>query len=244
MIMPVKEINLRSQLTAHLFDAILRGDLKPGERIVEGSLARRLEVAQTTLREALQELEYRYLLTKSGRLGTFVNDLSVKDVEDIYMVRLALEPVAGSLASACMREDHFRELEDILDRMRRAGKARDLVDLVKLDLKFHQLIWSFSGNHSIERALNAVCQPLFVSYMMRISSAEVYNIEKDLEKHSVLIEALRSRTAPRVEESFRQVMDAFRSLDVRNQETWLRDRTQPLGKENTRQRRRRGVITA
>jgi DNA-binding GntR family transcriptional regulator len=243
MITPVKEINLRNQLTAHLFDAILRGDLKPGERIVEGSLARRLEVAQTTLREALQELEYRYLLTKSGRLGTFVNDLSVKDVEDIYMVRLALEPVAGSLASLRMHEDHFRELQDILNRMRQAGKTRDLVDLVKLDLKFHQLIWSFSDNRSIERALNAVCQPLFVSYMMRISSAEVYDIEKDLEKHSVLIEALRSRMAPQVEESFRQVMEAFRNVDVRNQEIWLRDRTQPPGKENARQRRRRAVTT-
>jgi DNA-binding GntR family transcriptional regulator len=243
MITPVKEINLRNQLTAHLFDAILRGDLKPGERIVEGSLARRLEVAQTTLREAMQELEYRYLLTKSGRSGTFVNDLSVKDVEDIYMVRLALEPVAGSLASARMHRDHLRELQDILDRMREAGKTRDLVDLVKLDLKFHQLIWSFSGNRSIERALNAVCQPLFVSYMMRISSAEVYDIEKDLEKHWVLIEALRSRTASRVEESFRQVMEAFRNVDVRNQETWLRDRTQPPGKEIARQRRTRAMIT-
>src|SRR2546422_2356219 len=67
MLAPVKRSSLRTHLTSQLFDAILRGELRPGERIVEGKLARELGVAQSTLREALQQLEYQGLVTKSDR---------------------------------------------------------------------------------------------------------------------------------------------------------------------------------
>ena len=59
MLKPITNGGLRSRLTEQLFDAILRGDLAPGARIVEGKLARQLSVSQSTLREALQELTPR-----------------------------------------------------------------------------------------------------------------------------------------------------------------------------------------
>ena len=105
MVLPVKRTNLRADITALLFDAILRGELGPGQRILEGKLARELGVAQSTLREALQQLEHQGLVRKSDRRGTFVTKLGVNDLEDLYLVRLELEPLAASLACADMNSE-------------------------------------------------------------------------------------------------------------------------------------------
>lgn len=216
MVLALERGTLRTHLTSHLFDAILRGELRPGERIVEGKLARELGVAQSTLREALQQLEHQGLVTKSDRKGTFVTKLTVRDMEDLYLVRLQLEPIAAALACQKMKGEHFRELAGVLERMRSAGKRRAFVELLKSDLAFHQLIWRFSGNPYLERALNAVCPPLFASYMIRLESGESYDFVKDYEEHTDLIEALRKGRPKLVREAFAAITEVFHSQDVEN----------------------------
>ena len=144
MLKPITSGSLRTRLSEWLFDAILRGDLAPGERIVEGRLARQLEVAQTTLREALQQLEHQGLVTKSERRGNFVTRLTVEDMEDIYVVRRELEPIAAGLAHQRMTSEDHRHLAHLLDEMRRASEQRDYQRLLKLDMSFHQFIWRLS----------------------------------------------------------------------------------------------------
>ena len=100
MMLQIAKKNLRRQLADRLFEAILEGELRPGERLAEVRLARQLGVGQSTLREALQELEYRGLLTKNENRGTFVTKLTTQKVNEIYAVRLELEPLAASLAAA------------------------------------------------------------------------------------------------------------------------------------------------
>ncbi len=214
MLEPIHRGNLRTRLTAWLFDAILRGDLAPGARIVEGKLARQLEVAQTTLREALQELEHQGLVTKSERRGNFVTRLTPKDMEDIYVVRLALEPVAAALAHSRMTSDDHRQLAHILDEMRNASQRREYLQVLKLDMSFHQLIWRLSGNRSVEKALNVVCPPLFANYMIRISSGELYDFEKDHEEHVALLDTLKKGGSGEVREAFRAMVEIFRIQDV------------------------------
>ena len=96
MIRLPKRSNLATQITEGLFDAILRGELKPGEQIIETKMAKQLGVGQSTFREALQALEHRGLVTKNR--NTFVTELTVQDVEVLFAVRLELEPLAASLA--------------------------------------------------------------------------------------------------------------------------------------------------
>lgn len=214
MLEPIHSGSLRTRLTAWLFDAILRGDLAPGERIVEGKLARQLEVAQTTLREALQELEHQGLVTKSERRGNFVTRLTPKDMEDIYVVRLALEPVAAALAQPRMTADDHRQLAHVLDEMRRASERQEYLQVLKLDMSFHQLIWRLSGNRSVEKALNVVCPPLFANYLIRISSGDLYDFEKDHEEHVALLATLKKGGPDEVREAFRAMVEIFHVQDV------------------------------
>ena len=216
MLAPVQRSNLRSHITAHLFDAILHRELRPGERIIEGKYARGLGVAQSTFREALQELEHQGLVTKSDRRGTFVTKLSVSDVDDLYVVRLELEPLAAALASQRMTREHFRHLEDILRRMKDFGRRRDFVQLLKTDLRFHQSIWKFSGNQYVEKALNVVCPPLFASYMIRAVSGDLYDYTNDHDEHVAMLAALKKGGPPQVAIAFRSMVEVFRIQDVEN----------------------------
>ena len=216
MIAPLKRGSLRRRLAAHLYDAILKGELRPGERIVEGKLARQLSVAQGSLREALQELEHQGLLTKHDHRGTFVSKLTGSEIEDIYVVRRQLEPLAAELARRRATPEELAQVQSLVDKMEAAGQQHRYVELLKTDLAFHQLIWKLSGNQSIERVLNAICPPLFACYLIKASSGDPYNRAKDLEEHRTLANALCEGKPEQARKVFEEIMDVFRSEDVEN----------------------------
>jgi DNA-binding GntR family transcriptional regulator len=85
MVQPLQRGILRKRLATHLFDAILRAELHPGQRIVEGKLARQLGVAQGSLREALQVLEHQGLVRKEDNPGTFVTKLNFHRPSGAYL---------------------------------------------------------------------------------------------------------------------------------------------------------------
>jgi DNA-binding GntR family transcriptional regulator len=214
MLKPMKRGTMRTQLSEYLTEAILHGELKPGERIVEIKLARQLGVGQSTLREALQVLEHRALITKFENRGTFVTRISTKEVESIYAIRLELEPLAAALASQRMNQADFAVLEKQLDRMHKAQQRANLIDLMKQDFSFHQLIWKLSDNLPLEKCLNLVCAPLFTFYMLRFSandfSKHTTDFRRDFEEHLELVAALKKGGSEEVKNTFRQVLDVFR----------------------------------
>jgi len=224
MIRAMKRGNMRSRLTDHLIDAILHGELRPGDRIVEGKLARQLQVGQSTLREALQELEHRGLVTKRENRGTFVTKLTTKDVEGIYAVRLELEPLAASLAHSRLTPEHAARLNHFVDMMESARLRRDLFEILRNDLAFHQHIWKLSDNTALERALNLVCAPLFAFYLLRISSGapaydfnkDAYDFSRDNQEHYALLESLKKGAAEEVRQSFREMIEGFRVRHLRH----------------------------
>lgn len=216
MVQPLKRGSLRKRIVTHLYDAILQGELHPGERIVEGKLARQLGVAQASLREALQELEHQGLVTKQDNRGTFVVQLTAADVENMYVVRQELEPLAAKFACERLTPDHLAQMVSMVDRMNAAGSKGDFVELLKTDLDFHRFIWRLSGNSSIERALNAVCPPLFASYLMRVARGSTYNQAKDVEEHRALVSAFKHGSPEKAEKVFQGIMETFRIQDVQN----------------------------
>lgn len=234
MIRPLKRGNLRERIVNHLYESILQGELRPGERIVEGKVARQLGVAQASLREALQELEHQGLVTKQDNRGTFVVQLTAIDVENMYVVRQELEPLAAKLAYARLTPEHLTRMASMVDRMSVAGLRGDFVELLKIDLDFHRFIWQLSGNNSIERALNAVCPPLFASYLMKATRGSTYNQAKDVEEHRALVGAFKLGNGDKVEKVFQNIMETFRSQDVENLRTWSDDGKAPAARVRNR----------
>ena len=109
---------LRDVVFNTLRKAILKGELKPGERLMEIALAERLGVSRTPVREAMRKLELEGLVVMIPRRGAQVANITEKDLNDVLEVRIALENL--SIENACMRmtEEQLEELWNAAKRQR------------------------------------------------------------------------------------------------------------------------------
>ena len=133
----------RSDLAAsHLRQEILDGVIPPGDLLAESAVALRLGVSRVPVREALFTLEREGLVEFSSTGRAFVKELKAEDFEELFVLRLALEPLAARLASPALRRD-----ASMLERnLAATRKARSLMEITRLDLEFHELILEASGS--------------------------------------------------------------------------------------------------
>jgi len=216
MIARLKRSSLPKRLADQILQAIQRGELRPGQRILEDKLARQLHVARTTVREALQSLERWKLVSKEEGRGTFVTALTTNDINDCYAVRLQLEPMAAALAYKRANPEQLSQLANLLAKMRGAGERRDYRELSRADMAFHQRIWKMSGNKWLESALEVVCYPLLAFQFLRLYSTPGYDFKTMAELHRPLLEAFQNGSSSEVvEKTFREMLDLFRADNAR-----------------------------
>jgi DNA-binding GntR family transcriptional regulator len=158
----LKLLNRPQAAAQALRDAILVGQLRPGDRIVENHWAATLGVGQPTIREALRELEYQGMLVKHPNRGTFVAQLSVEDYRQLIDVRMPLEKMAVGMATGHLTEEDQKELESLVEGMAASINRHDLTGFHERDVAFHRKIWEIAGNPYLAMCLEAVTFRLFV----------------------------------------------------------------------------------
>lgn len=122
---------LRDVVFNTLRQAILRGELKPGERLMEIQLANKLGVSRTPIREAIRKLELEGLVLMIPRKGAEVADITEKSLRDVLEVREALEELAVRLACDKIKEEEIEELKKRRRNLKRHWTVRMLRDLRK-----------------------------------------------------------------------------------------------------------------
>ena len=185
-----------------LRDAIIAGQLKPGERLVEQKLATSLGIGQPTLREALKELEYQGFVRKSPKKGTYVTQLSKEDFCQILEVRMALEILAVERAAKNMTKAAAQELEERVKTMESAARNFDLSTFHKSDLAFHRKIWDLAGNPYLEIALERVAFGLFAFVLLQREPGTANEFLASAEQHKQILAGLRSAHPNQARESF------------------------------------------
>lgn len=137
-------------------DAILHHHLGPGTRLTEIELSKRLGVSRTPVREAIRRLGSEGFVTILPRKGAIVTSLSLEGIREIYEIREALESQAARLAATRGTDEHFRKMQEILDRYAEAVKANDTQAIVELDTEFHATLFEASGNTRMARMIQTV----------------------------------------------------------------------------------------
>jgi DNA-binding GntR family transcriptional regulator len=144
---------MKNDRTYHrLKESIYRGRLRPGHRIVERDLARRMGVSRIPLRESLVRLETEGLVRSVPYSATFVEDLSPVDVLEIYSMRLLLEPLATRLAAAKGEPALVEKLKRLCEQMTHDTTAANAARLDRTDYRFHHAIVAGSGHKRLIRA--------------------------------------------------------------------------------------------
>jgi len=141
---------LREQVKDVLLQRIVRGELKPGERLVETRIASELGTSQAPVREALRDLELLRMVESEPFRGARVRAFGNDELVEVYPVRAALEELAAKEATKRLAGD-VSVLERELDAMRAAAGRGDLSALVQHDIAFHREMVEAAGNPVLEQ---------------------------------------------------------------------------------------------
>src|SRR6188768_1357562 len=142
--MTIPRTVLREQVKDVLLERILRGDLEPGERLVETRLARELGTSQAPVREALRDLELLRLVESEPFRGARVRAVDDSQLLSVFPVRAVLEELAAAEAAR-----NLDPLDSELDSMREAAEASDWRAQITHDLAFHRTMVELAGNEPL-----------------------------------------------------------------------------------------------
>jgi DNA-binding GntR family transcriptional regulator len=194
--------------------SIMRGSLQAGARIVEHKVAASLNVSQTTVREALVDLEHLGFVQRVPPRKTFVTRLTRRDIEEIYAVRVPMEELAIELL-AHVPSLNLKGLEQPCAGMKTAAAAEDRIQFESMDLAFHRALWSATGNRTLEAILEKIVVKLFAFgfVMNRQIHASRARMEEQAMQHSNILALLTAGDFPAAKQAMASSMD----------KTWLAD---------------------
>ena len=181
---------LRDVVFNTLRQAILKGELKPGERLMEIQLANKLGVSRTPVREAIRKLELEGLVLMIPRKGAEVAEITRQDMEDVLEVRTALEELAVKDACDHITDAQLSELKKASNEFKKALlEGKDLVTCADADMQFHDVILSATNNRRLIQMLNNLSEQM---YRYRMEYLKDERTHKTLiEEHDAIRRALK-----------------------------------------------------
>ena len=166
---------LRDVVFNTLRQAILRGELKPGERLMEIQLANKLGVSRTPIREAILKLELEGLVLMIPRKGAEVADITEKSLRDVLEVRKALEELAVQLTCDKITKEQIRELEQAAEQFKKTLKSNDITEIAEADVRFHDIIYLATDNQKLILLLNNLREQMYRYRIEYLKRADKYS---------------------------------------------------------------------
>lgn len=186
-------VSLRDMVYFELKEAIMRGELAPGLRLMEIPIAEQLGVSRTPVREAIKRLEEDGLVIITPGCGAKVSGIRGKDVTDALDVRVVVETMAVRLAAKNIGAEQIEELKRINNEIRRAVREGNIAAISVNDSRLHHAICEAAGNKvllKVMRELETLVLRYRVEYIKSIAS---YN--EILDEHDAVIRAVAAGDA-------------------------------------------------
>ena len=210
---------LRDVVFNTLREAILRGELKPGERLMEIQLANKLGVSRTPIREAIRKLELEGLVLMIPRKGAEVAQITEKSLRDVLEVRRALENLAVQLACLRMSPQTLADLKAAARAFEEILGGEDVTAVAEADVAFHDVIYMATDNQRLISLLNNLREQM---YRYRVEYLKKKECHKQLLwEHQEIIRAIEAGeidvatkiTEQHIDNQVEAMSDALRHLE-------------------------------
>lgn len=142
----IEKESISSKVYSHLKENILSGEISAGAHLLEAQIAKQMGISRAPIREAFLQLEADGLVEVRANQGTFVRDLSIDDVREIYTARCLIEGYAASLAAKRATHEDIERLRQSLNDVLDTAKKGDYQATVVADFNMHRTIWQMSGH--------------------------------------------------------------------------------------------------
>ncbi|MBW4845131.1 MAG: GntR family transcriptional regulator [Lachnospiraceae bacterium] len=196
---------LRDVVFNTLRQAILKGELAPGERLMEIQLAERLGVSRTPIREAIRKLELEGLVLMIPRKGAEVAKISEKSLRDVLEVRRSLEELAIELACQRMTPEAVEELERKQEEFKEAVEQGNPMEIAETDEAYHDVIYKGTCNDRLVQMINNLREQMYRYRLEYIKDEDKRQIL--LLEHDNILRAVRQRKVQEAKEAMREHID-------------------------------------
>ncbi len=210
---------LRDVVFNTLRQAILKGELEPGERLMEIQLAERLGVSRTPIREAIRKLELEGLVLMVPRKGAEVASISEKSLREVLEVRRSLEELAIELACQKITDEQLEALEEAEKAFAEAVRDGDPMTIAESDESYHDVIYQATGNGRLVQILNNLREQMYRYRLEYIKDADKRQIL--VVEHEHIIRAVKNRNLAEAKQAMREHIDNQQLTVSRN----LKERT-------------------
>lgn len=193
---------------------ILTCQIPPGAHLFEGQLAERLHVSKTPIRDALGMLVHEGFVEVQPRQGYRVTDITLADVQEVYQLRMLLEPAAAELAAERASADQLRRLKELAEESYVHGEMRTYEEFVVKNREFHVLLAEASGNGRLASMLRNLLEEMQRLFLFGLDLRD--SAEEQIAEHRELVDALlkgnhhlaRDIATHQIETSRKRVMEA------------------------------------
>ena len=196
---------LRDVVFNTLRQAILKGEMEPGERLMEIQLADRLGVSRTPIREAIRKLELEGLVLMIPRKGAEVAKISEKSLRDVLEIRRALDALAIELCIERMSEEDIQSLTDAQEVFRQSVENSEPMTIAENDEHFHDVIYNSTNNQRLVQMLNNLREQMYRYRLEYIKDADKRQIL--VLEHDQILKAIKERNVAEAKIAIRAHVD-------------------------------------
>lgn len=191
-------LSLRQKAYQDMKNAIIKGDLKPGERLLENEISSQMGISRGPIREALRSLEQEGLVISHPYRASIVAEISDEEVKKVYVpIRRTIETYAAKKAASILKAEEYDYLYNIIEKMKEASTNDDLYLISDLDLQFHRYIIEKSEIPSIKSIWDTISSKIHIRLLVQgIQNTSFQNV---VQEHIQFIEVIKEGIESEIE---------------------------------------------
>ncbi|MDD4084954.1 MAG: GntR family transcriptional regulator [Acidaminococcaceae bacterium] len=196
---------LRELVCEKIRQAITSGIFKSGERLMEIQLAEEMGVSRTPVREAIRKLELEGFVVMIPRRGTYVADISIKDLTEVYEIRTALDVLAAGLAAERISDEELEAMQRLLVEIGEYIEEGNLEKIVETDTAFHDILYQASRNERLVSIINNLREQ--ITTLRGRSMHYPGRLANTLAEHRIIVDSLAQRDSEKAQKAVREHME-------------------------------------
>jgi DNA-binding GntR family transcriptional regulator len=201
---PSKSSLLHVEVINEILNAIVSGNLKPGDRIIEQSISEQMEISRAPVREAIRELAAHDIIKVIPRKGAYIAQLEPQGIKEVYLLRSCLEGLAARLVTNRLDDLDLTKLEQFNEKMKKATLGNEAMAFVEADLSFHDLIYQKCGHARLIKVIEGVrIQTRLYMIMSKWHLVAHAQLNRERNAHQPILDAFKSRNEAAAETKMR-----------------------------------------
>ncbi len=196
---------LRDVVVESIRQAIISGQFPPGMRLMELQLAEEMGVSRTPVREGIRKMELEGLVVMIPRRGAYVADISIKDINEVYEVRTALDVLSAGLAAERIDKSEIQEMRELLAEEAALVEAKNYPRIIDNDTAFHDVIYRASGNTRCMNIISNLREQ--ITAIRGRSMPYPGRVEIMLKEHRAIFDAIAAGKVEKAQEAVRTHME-------------------------------------